>query len=391
VAEAMINPEILEWARRRAALSVEDVAKRLAIAKPERVMRWEQGEERPTFNQARRLAAILRVPFGYLFLRAVPSENEPLPDLRTIGRRRAAFSQELVQVYRDALRKQAWMREHRERHDDEPLGFVGSARGVTDPAIGAGAIRQTLNLTPSLLQSVASWEQYFTALVDRAEAAGVLVLRSSTVGADTHRKLDVDEFRGFAIADEYAPLVFVNAGDAKSAQIFTLIHELAHIWRAETGISRPDIEKADDDGTLDVEAFCDAVAAEVLVPANELLALWNEDESLAEACERLAKVFRVSQLVVARRAFDLGRTTRRDFDELVGVLFARARASKQKQQEAEGGPGFLPMVRLRSSKTLTSAIVEAVRAGDVLYREAASLLGVKPAHIDQLANAMGAR
>jgi Zn-dependent peptidase ImmA (M78 family)/DNA-binding XRE family transcriptional regulator len=388
VATAKINPAVFAWARRREAVSAEDLARRLGITKPERILAWEQGEDRPTFNQARKLASVLRIPFGYLFLAEVPAQDRTLPDLRTVGRRRASFSGELLDVYRDALRKQAWMREKREE-ENAPLPFVGEAVGAAEPVAVAKAIRNTLAITPGLLQSVRSWEEYFAALVDRAEGVGVLVLRSSTVGANTHRRLDVEEFRGFAIADEYAPLIFINTNDAKAAQIFTLLHELAHIWRAETGVSRPDIEKADTDG--DVEAFCDAVAAEALVPAAEFDAAWRDGDDLGEATARLARAFRVSQLVIARRAFDLGKVGRADFDELVSRLFAAARARKARQQEADGGPTFLTMVRLRSGQAFTKAIVDAVRAGDVLYREAASLLGVKPGHIDQLSEVVGGR
>lgn len=385
MAKALINPEVLVWARVRAQLSHDELAARLNVAKPERVAAWESGEERPTFAQARRLAAVLRVPFGYMFLRNVPDAPTTLPDLRTVGRRRSAFSMNLFEVYQDAVRKQAWMREHREARREPVLPYVGSARGASDVAAVADSIRRTLDLSSSLLQSVTTWEQYFSALVDRAEAAGVMVLRSSTVGAATNRPLDVEEFRGFALADAYAPLVFINAADAKAAQIFTLMHELTHIWRAETGISRPDIEKRDPQSEQDVEAFCDAVAAEVLVPADELSDAWNPTAALDREVDRLAKAFRVSAMVIARRAYDLGKVDRGDFDALMSQLFARARALKERQKESSGGPGFLTMVKLRSGALFTGAVVDAVRTGELLYREAASLLGVKPAHLDQLA------
>src|SRR5690606_10522575 len=144
---------------------------------------------------------------------------------------------------------------------------------------------------------------------------------------------------------------------------------------AETGVSRPDLERRDATRHGDVEAFCDAVAAEVLVPAAELEALWEPGEALLSAADRLAKVFRVSAMVIARRAYDLRKVQRGELDEVMGVLFARARAMKERQQESPGGPGFSTMVQLRSGALLTHAVVDAVRAGELLYREAASLLG----------------
>lgn len=236
-------------------------------------------------------------------------------DLRTIGGR-PSFSLDLLEVYRDAQRKVAWAHEHRKQHGFEPLDFVGagaSVRARSTVAAGVQAIEKLLKLDPDDRRKARDSEDFARLLVARAEDAGVLVLRCSTVGANTHRSLDVSELHGFAIADPIAPLVFINTNDTKAAQVFTLVHELAHLWRAETGVLQPALDPRSD-GRSHAEALCDAIAAALLVPANTLRAAWRPHESLAANADRLRRELKVSRMVLARRALELSLVPRSEFD-----------------------------------------------------------------------------
>lgn len=377
--EAIINPASLKAARVRAGLSVGVLAERLHQAE-DKVAAWEKGEARPTFVQARKLASVLHAPFAALFI--APSTKTPteLPDLRTVGGRsaRSRFSADLIAVYEDAQFKQGWVADQR-REEGEPLAFVGEGRGINDATSGARAIAALLGIDAVLRRNSRDPADFLRFLVQRAEAAGVLVLRSATVGSNTHRPLDVGEFRGFAISDPHAPLVFINTADAKAAQVFTFIHELAHIWRAETGVSRADIEHAQR-SHAETEAFCDAVAAEVLVPEVELRPNWSKELEIAGNVDVLRRRFKVSGLVIARRARDLGLVSQRAY-----AAYAAEQMKRVPKVAGDGGPTFLTMVRLRNGAMVTDLVVRAVLAGRLLYRDAGLLLGVQPPVVDKLA------
>lgn len=373
--EAFIQPSTLRAARQRAGLDREELARRLGVVGGEsRVARWEEGSARPSFAQAREIARLLHVPFASLFLPPAALGSVDVPDLRTIGARRG-FSVDLLDMYRDAQRKVAWVRDVRQQQGLAPIPFVGAGRLARDADVvraGAAAIVGFLAVTPADRHSAGDPEDYTRLLVGRAEAAGVLVLRSSTVGTNTHRGLDVEEFRGFAISDELAPLVFVNTADAKTAQVFTLIHELAHIWRAETGVSQPALAPSEQ-SVRDGEAICDAIAAEVLVPESALRPAWQKGESLASNADRLRAQFKVSRMVLARRALDLGLVGRDEFDPYFSELMRIARA----QPKAKGGaPPAATMVKVRNGATVTDMVTRAVRSGEMLWRDASRLLGV---------------
>ncbi|HEY4242181.1 MAG TPA: XRE family transcriptional regulator [Kofleriaceae bacterium] len=370
---AFINPATLRLARERAGLDVADLAAKLSVADAEsRVKEWERGDTQPSFPQARRIAELTHVPFASLFLEPKSLGSTALPDLRTVGRRAPRFSVDLVEVYRDALRKQAWAAETRHAQGEPEVTFVGqgSRRGAT-PQAGAQLLHTLLAVTSTERARCREPDDYSRLLIRRAEALGVLVLRSSTVGANTHRPLDPDEFRGFAIADARAPLVFINTADAKSAQVFTLLHELAHLWRGETGISQPAVDKVRA-ADADAEAFCDQVAADFLVPLADFRQEWDRARSFVDNCNHLRSIFKVSGLVIARRAREQQLVGKAEYDKFVAeqMAFARSRSA------SHGGPSFLLMVRLRNGGIVTDMIVRAVRGGELLWRDAATLLGV---------------
>ena len=379
MAQALVNPRSLKAARARAGLSTAVLAERLKQAET-KIEKWESGDARPTFVQARRLATVLRAPFASLFTDPGAVTPVELPDLRTVGGREVHrhFSIDLVEVYQDALFKQGWVADER-RDEAPPLVFVGAGRAERKPEIGAAALRTLLSLDTQTRQSCPQADDLLRLLIRRAEAAGVLVLRSSTVGSNTHRPLDVAEFRGFAISDSHAPLVFVNTADAKVAQVFTFIHELAHLWRAETGVSRPDIEHSHRVHT-EAEEFCDAVAAECLVPAEDLVPMWSESASLASNADSLRRRFKVSGLVVARRGRDLGLATQKEYAAYVAEQMRRP-----PKNTSDSGPSFLVMVRLRNGNVITDMVVHGIRSGRLLYRDAGMLLGVHPPIVDKLA------
>ena len=376
MAKALINKKVLNWAMERARMPLDILAKKLNV-KSDRVATWLSGDDRPTFRQAQALADALYVPFGYLFLTEPPPEELPIPDLRTVGGDPArSLDVNFKDLLNDVLFKRDWFREFLDERDDRRLKFVGSFDVKSDTKAVAKNIRASL-FGSAGIPSAGNWEEYLRLLMTKAEDAGIWVMRNGIVGSNTHRPLSVEQFRGFAISDPVAPLVFINGRDAKAAQIFTLVHELAHIWLGESGVSNVLIGERDYGVHRRLEKKCNEIAAEFLVPEAEFGGRWREEESLERNADRLARHFRVSRIVVARRAFDL---------ELVADAEYRAfYALEQSRWKSDGtdnsGGDFYKTLPMRNGSRFTRSVVGQAMSGRLLLRQAASLLNTQPASL----------
>ncbi|WP_167202162.1 ImmA/IrrE family metallo-endopeptidase [Actinomyces respiraculi] len=299
-----VEPDLLGWAVRRARWDEETTHRRAP-----RLDAWVTGAARPTLKQIEKFAADTHTPFGHLFLPEPPVENLPIPDMRTM--RDAGVdepSAELLETIYLCQRRQDRYRDEVINSGASPLGFIGSATLSTPVEEAAARIRSTLHLDG---RSMNSRSEAMTDLIARAETIGVLVMVNGVVDADTHRRLDPEEFRGFVLADDVAPLIFVNGADTKAAQIFTLVHELAHLWLGRSALSDADTDAR---GGQDEERWCNQVAAKALVPLNSLRDEWDgtygEDE-----LDRLGRPF---TRAVVSSALE-GRTTYRDAYRLLGT------------------------------------------------------------------------
>ncbi|WP_246610063.1 XRE family transcriptional regulator [Comamonas fluminis] len=377
-AYAHINPAMLSWARGRASLAVEEAATAVGV-KPETYQNWESGDAQPTFRQAQLVASALHAPFGYLFLSEAPEDEPTLPDLRTIGGLPVPSpSINLKETIKNAMQRQEWFVEFLQEQGAQPLPFVGRFNIQSSVVEVANDIRNVLGV--AVEQGHASWEAYQRELIDASERAGVLVMRSGIVGNNTHRKLDVGEFRGFAISHPLAPIVFINSTDAPSARLFTLLHELAHIWLGSSGISN-----AAPNNTRREEIFCNAVAGEFLAPSAIFAQLWPiSSPELNVRVAELARRFHVSRLVIIRRALDMGFVDRATYSDFYLAELAAFR-------NAEGGGGnFYRNAGAKNSARFAKAVIAEAFSGRLLLREAGRLLGVQPSKIREFAGQLGA-
>jgi Zn-dependent peptidase ImmA (M78 family)/transcriptional regulator with XRE-family HTH domain len=380
---AHISPSVLRWARERSQID-PDLLASMAKVNVGKLLLWEQGKTKPTFNQAQHLAKILHIPFGFLFLPNPPEETLPIPDLRSIGNHGTRqLSPDLHDLLLDILRKQDWYRDYLLEQGAEPLPFIGQF----DPKLGVRVISddltKRLGLTITIREQARSWEDFLDLLMDKAEEAGVCMMRSGIVGSNTHRILDVQEFRGFAICDDIAPLVFINGKDAKAAQIFTLMHELAHLWIGQSGVSDLSLTQPADTPSRSVEKFCNAVAAETLVPHLILSERWNKRDSIDQNASRLAYFFHVSTVVIARRAFDLDLIKWSAF-----IDFYRRQEEQWRRQKKERGGNPYRNIPVRNGRRLTKAVVQSALSHNLLLRDAGKLLCANPSVIHRLAQEM---
>ncbi|SOD96008.1 XRE family transcriptional regulator [Caenispirillum bisanense] len=376
MAEALVTPEVLTWARERAGLSTAALAERLGVEEG-RVIAWETAAERPTFGQAEQLARTTHVPFGAFFLPSPPDDDLPLPDLRAGGAHRSpALDAAFKDALGDVFYKFDWYREYRRQEGADPLPFVGRYSTRTEAAVVAEDMARVLGLTPEVRAASRGAEEFLRRLIGLAEGAGIWVLRNGVVGGNTHRPLDVGVFRGFAIADPVLPTIFLNGRDAYAGQIFTLAHELAHLWIGQSGISDPLAVPSGRAGAARVEACCNRVAADLLAPRQDVQALWVADLSLDRNAEILARHFRVSAMVIGIRARDMGLVDRDTFERFRDAELQRWRRLRE---SAEGGGGdYYVTARSRNGGRFMRAVVAQAMSGHLLLRDAASLLNMTP-------------
>lgn len=358
-----VRPELLRWARERAGLSLEALARRIP-----QLQAWEEKQSLPTLKQIERFAAATHTPVGYLFLPEPPMERIPIPDFRTIASARLTRpSPDLLDTVYICQQRQEWYRDFARLEGEEPLSFAGSAELTSDITDTAARMRTALGFSIQERRRMPTWTDALRRFIEQADHLGVLVMVSGVVGSNNRRKLDPDEFRGFALSDDLAPLVFINGADTKAAQMFTLAHELAHIWLGQSALS--DVGPASTPSNK-VEVWCNHVAAEFLVPLMDLRAEYRARVDPNEECGRLARFFKVSTLVILRRLQDAGALTRNAlrlaYDEEVARLQAIPRKS--------GGDFYLTQAA-RVSKRFARALVVSTLEGQTLHRDAFRLLG----------------
>ncbi|PVZ68216.1 ImmA/IrrE family metallo-endopeptidase [Pelagibaculum spongiae] len=374
---ANINRAMLSWARERLGQTVADFAAKMN--QPEdKITAWESGAKKLTFIQAMRFAEKSYIPFGYLFLQKPPQDHLPIPDLRTVGNNGVPeLSAELFDLIKLMIERQSWYKEYIQNNLLEPCLAVG--RKSIDSSVKniVEDIRKFLKVAPHPTRG--DWEEYYRDLVKRIESVGILVMRQSHLGHYT-RPLKVEEFRGFAIVDKMAPVIFVNQADAPGARLFTLIHELCHVWIGQSGIS---------DGAATTnrqeEILCNAVSAEFLVPEIEFKNLWQHNiDDWQKNLTILEGHFHVSKWVLARRALTLKFISNEEYE-----IFIRKLIASYKNREKKGGPSYWTTKNSQISQNFSKAVVEQAINGQILLREASTLLDVKPYNIKKYARELG--
>ncbi|HWA10743.1 MAG TPA: XRE family transcriptional regulator [Opitutaceae bacterium] len=374
-----LNPNVLRWARTRAGLKEHELAEKLHI-KPDNVTRWEMtGELKLT--QAEKLADKTYTPLGLLFLSEPPEEKLPISDFRTVGDEPVASpSTELLDTIQMMQARQAWMREYLIGQGFSRLPFVGSARHGQRPEAVAASMRAALKMTDAWAKQHPDWSSALFGLRHLIEDADILIFINGVVGNNTHRPLKTSEFRGFALCDDVAPLIFINNADAKSAQMFTIAHELAHIWLGIDGVSNlPKLQAPE----LEIEQFCNAVAAEFLVPSEEISAVWKVAEAEEHPYGYLARVFKVSPIVAARRAQDLGFIDREEFFNFLNHYQA------QQHKKPSTGGDFWKTNNVRIDPRFGVSVVRAAKEGQLLYTDAYRLTGLKSESFSTYAKTFG--
>lgn len=373
-----VAPGMLAWACERAGISIVNLEERFP-----RLAAWDTGEAQPTLKQLEAFAKKVHVPVGYLFLPKPPEEPVPIPDFRTpAGQALRRPSPDLLDTVYLCQQRQHWYREFARQMGEPARPLVGSLRPGDDVVKSAEVIRTALGFDLDARRSMPTWTEALRRFIEQADELGVLVMVSGVVGSNNRRRLDPNEFRGFSLTDARAPLVFVNGADTKAAQMFTLAHELAHVWLGQTALSDARVAEAP---TQAVERWCNEVAAELLVPIRAFLEAHDRHADLRTELDGLARRFKVSTLVILRRMHDA--------DTLRGDAYWRAYEDEVERLRAvprgTGGDFYLTL-GARASKRFARALVVSTLEGRSSFTEAFRLLGFrKMATFRELGHSLG--
>lgn len=379
MSRVVLNKSLISWAVDRSRID-----KAALVARFPKLPQWESGVLQPTFKQLEAFAKATLTPFGAFFLPAPPDEKLPVPDFRTMRDTRPRRpSAALLETIYQMQRRQEWMREYLLEEGVDPLPFIGTVTMESSPLAAAESIRRTLGMEDGWAELHPTWSNALLGLRRAVEETGVLVVINGVLGNNTHQSLDPEEFRGFVLCDRHAPLIFINGADFKSAQMFTLAHELAHLWLGKDGVfNLPDLQASEDE----TEKFCNRVAAEVLVPSRELEACWPQVKTAGDPFNALARRFKVSEIVAARRVLDQELISRERF-----YTFLKAYRDDERRKVARKSPGghFYRTQDVRIGHRFGSAVVRAARSGRLLYHDAYRLTGLYGRTFDQFAQQLG--
>jgi len=395
-----INPEILIWARESAGLSIADAAEKIgltssdATSASDKLAEFEAGERSPTRNQLAKIAAVYRRPLVAFYMPTPPPKGERGEDFRThsvavSGRENAL----LDALLRDIRGRQEMVRSLLEDEDEAVrLPFVGSASIAEGVSSVVSKINEALGLSAAQEGRPGGADVLFKDLRTRCERLGVFVLLIGDLGSH-HSALTDSVFRGFAIADDFAPFVVINDQDAKAARSFTLIHELAHIWIGQSGVSGGADTEAVATPASRTEQFCNDVAGEILLPAAALARRpagleANDKETTHRIIAAISETWSVSEPMVAYRLHRLGWVNSTIYRQISADYAARWRAAKAqekaKAKETEGGPSYYVVKQHKLGNALIGIVHRTLRDNLLSHTKAAKVLGVKTSSVEPL-------
>ena len=363
-----VTARMLDWAIRRG-----DVERSRIIRSFPKLPEWEAGTGKPTLRQLERFARTTHTPMGLLLLDEPPDEPLPIPDFRTIGDHpiRAPSANLLDTIYL-CQSQQTWYQDYARREGFAELEFVGSASDSEDIPDVADRIRNEIGFDVARRQRLATWQEAYREFVKQVRAAGILVMVTGIVGNNTSRKLDFEEFRGFVLSDKLAPLIFLNGTDSLSARMFTLAHELVHLWLGTSGLSNSSMAEPPEHSSQ--EHFCNQVAAEMLAPLATVRLLYNPEASVRMGMQQVARRFKVSTLVALRRISDLGGMDRAQYWSLFNEELERLRDHRAKPSPSSN---FHRVAMARLGEGFATAVIAATLEGQSSYSTAFQLLGVR--------------
>lgn len=376
-----IQPAVINW-----ALS-QTKEEQLGTKLMENIKRWLDGSKTPTFNQIEDFSRKANIPLGYFFLQTPPVEEIKLLEYRTVDSIELANpSRNLIDTIHEMENVQEWMKDYRQDADFDTLAIVGSLKGKTDAKVMANQIRYDLEMPLDWYKNKGTISEAFNYVRGLLEYSGVLVMLSGIVGKNTHRALSIDEFRAFAMVDDWAPLIFINSADSEGAKLFSLFHEVAHIWIGENDLYN---DRRNCKNVKDIEILCNAVASELMVPHDAFLEVWknNTTADLNQKINEIAKIFKCGATVIARKALDNKKINQEMYDEIVEEAIEAYRIMKE-NKESRGG-NYYNTMGSRLDSCFVKALCCSIQSGRTSYSEAYRLTNTSSKTFSEIAGRLG--
>lgn len=385
-----VSTQILDWIIK--SIPLETVPDKVLSS----IQKWRSGDSQPTFNQLEKVSKALGIPFGYFFLQTPPNEDLSIVEYRTIDSIALTKpSRNLIDTLHDMEQIQDWMHNYLLSIESDKLKFVGALKNETSSIDIAKYIRQLLGIKTDWFKSTKTFDESFSLLRHAMSNAGVIVMMSGIVENNTHRPLQIDEFRAFALVNEYAPLIFINSNDSINGKVFSLIHEFVHICIGENSLFNDRYstgQKVDK-----TEVICNAVAAEILVPIDLFTKEWfkewfseSDGDDTAVRISSLAKAFKCGDTVIARRALDKQLITHEQYEAISKESVKRYKEYMQRKKERkEGGGDFYRTVASRIDKRFLRMLLSSVQEGTTMYTDAFRLTNTNRSTFTSLAEKVG--
>lgn len=382
--DVTVSKDILDWVMSR--IRMEDISAAVA----QRLLQWYNGEKTPTFNQVEEASRATGIPLGYFFLTTPPKEALPLLDYRTVDSLELQKpSRNLIDTIHNMEQIQEWAKEELVRSGASALPFVGSLKNSSQNSMFVSKIRELLGLPIDWFSQFKNPDDSFRYIRSRISDVGVIVMMNGIVGNNTHRPLAIDEFRAFALVDNYAPLVFINSNDSTSGRLFSLLHELVHILMGKDNFYN---DRYSAHGQINpAETICNAVAAEILVPDVLFVSKWNETIAQSDAdatIASLAKFFKCGMTVIARKALDHRFITKQLYAKVSQLAVQLYNEYKKKAKESSGGDFYKTTVS-RIDQRFFRMLVGSVDEGRTLHSEAFRLTNTNRSTFHELREQTG--
>ena len=367
-----VKKEIYEWAIKESQKDIEEIKIKFS-----NIEKWINQDEFPTFRQIEKLANFLKVPLGYMFLDKPPKSDIIESEYRTIGNKKPYISKNLKDTIYDMSRKQDWISEYRKDNGWDRIIVDNYNELDVDDILGiVKKAKEFLNLEEFWYKDCKDNRIAYNFLREKLELKGIIVMQNGIVGSNTHRKLDIDEFRGFMLYDEYAPLIFINANDSITGKIFTLVHEFIHVLFKEDDI----LENIDLFRDMKLESQINKITVEFLMPESHIKKYWNKQEKTLNQIEELSKLFNVSRLALAIRLNSLKLINQ----SLVREVNEVTKKDLKKKKDKSNGGDYWVTYKSRYSNNFIETVIQGAESGEISYNYAFKLLDVRAKNYDVL-------
>jgi len=383
---ALVEPSLLSWARKTANLEPLAAARKIGV--PEgRVEEWEDGNSKPTIAQLREAARVYRRPLGVFFLPEPPQGFETMRDFRRVfGSGEAEWSAALHDEYRRAHAQRDALLEIAELDGIEsPSSWRLSNLPDADASIAVSARRALESAAPLDYPTQGADEyRHLAYWIAALEQLGVLVMQ--TRGG----QVETEEMRAFSLYFDEVPVIALNGADWPRGRLFSAIHEYAHLLLHTSGLcdTTTDTRATTEDRRL--EARCNAIAAEILMPAADVLdnemvqeRALDHEWTMAELIDA-AKPFGVSVESFLRRLVTLGRVPIESY-----LAFREGRSERDLRGNRSGGGSFYLTKARDLGRGYVRTVVDAHSRSVIDSSTAAAFLDVKVNQIGKLGEKAG--